>query len=51
MRVFIKDQVSEFMRLRMNKYEALLISYGAVVLPAMGHNLNSYIFSYLYFFI
>jgi protein-S-isoprenylcysteine O-methyltransferase Ste14 len=26
----------------MNKYEALLNSYGAVVLPTMGHNLNSY---------
>ena len=26
----------------MNKYEALLISYGVVVLPNMRHNLNSY---------
>jgi hypothetical protein len=26
----------------MNKYEALLNSYGAVVLPTMEHNLNSY---------
>ena len=26
----------------MNKYEALMNSYGAVVSPTMGHNLNSY---------
>jgi len=26
----------------MNKDEALLNSYGAVFLPTMGHNLNSY---------